>query len=84
MVTVEANDPAGGTVTPSGYVSKGMTVTIDAVPNEGYVLESWLQVTPNPPYMKYIWTEEKSSYTFEVTSNVNFRANFRIEGVSAI
>ncbi len=73
-LTTEANDPAMGTVTPGGYVSKGISVTIEATPNEGYVFNGWARYAGKATTPTSI-SEQK--HTFEMSTNVRFVAIFQ-------
>ena len=69
-ITVAANPVAGGTVTGGGYYNLETSVTITATANTGYTFINWTKdnevVTTN------------ASYTFTVTEDANYIANFEI------
>ena len=69
-ITVAANPVAGGTVTGGGYYDLETSVTITATANTGYTFINWTcgneVVSTN------------ASYTFTVTEDADFIANFEI------
>ncbi len=69
-VTLSANPVAGGTNTGSGAYTIGSTVTIGSVANPGYTFVNW---TENGTVIS-----TSSSYTFTITANRNFVANYKI------
>ena len=74
-VTVQANDPAMGsvTVTPSqSEYDENSSVTVTAVPaSDDYEFVNWT----NPDTNAEVSTE--AEYTFEITGNTKLKANFR-------
>ena len=67
-ITVAANPAAGGTVTGAGTYNHGASCTLTATPNANYNFVNWTKngtiVSSNP------------TYTFSVTSDGNYIANF--------
>jgi uncharacterized repeat protein (TIGR02543 family) len=70
-VTLESNPAGAGMLQGEGNYNPGDNVTIYAEPNPGYVFENWtdngLVVSQNP------------QFSFEITGNRNFTANFSTE-----
>lgn len=71
-ITTGVNPPAGGTVTGGGTYKKGDICTLTAVPKSGYGFVSWSDGSTENPY------------SFVVTGNANFVANFKSLGVGEI
>ena len=69
-VTVAANPIEGGTVTGEGTYDYGNSVTIAATANVGYTFNSWTEDG------QVVSTDE--SYTFTITNDHDFVANFTI------
>ncbi len=69
-ITVTANPAEGGTVTGAGYYVADAVATINATANEGYSFINWTAGG------EVVSTE--ASYSFTVTEDVNFVANFEI------
>ena len=72
-VTVENSEPDMGSVSSGGYVSAGMTVTIEATPNSGYQFAGWARYKGSGRFPTMI---DEPSHTFSVTTNVRFVAMF--------
>jgi hypothetical protein len=72
-ITVQANDPAMGTVTGGGTYNGGETCTVTATPNAGYQFVNWSNgETANP-------------YSFVVMSSMTLTANFaQVEGIDGV
>ena len=74
--SVIASATAGGTATGGGSFSSGSSVTVNAMPDAGYVFIKWTvggaQVSTQP------------SYTFNVTANRTLFANFIVAGTQAV
>ena len=68
-ITLTSNPAGAGTLTGGGYYGQGQTCTITATPNEGYAFVKW---TLNGSTVSYLPT-----YTFEVTGEANYVANFQ-------
>ena len=72
-ISAEANPAEGGTVTGGGTYLGGTTCTLTATANEGYTFVNWTkngsQVSTSP------------SYTFTVTADASYVANFEAVGV---
>ena len=72
-VTTTVNPANSGTTTGSGTYTYGQNCTITATANTGYSFVNWtengIQVSTNP------------SYSFPVTSNHNFVANFTLQTI---
>lgn len=69
--TVDINTSQGGNISSTGGTYKyGETVTVTAIPNEGYRFVSWTNA-----YGQVVSTNE--SYTFTVTSDLSLIANFK-------
>ena len=70
-ITVAANPANGGSVTGAGTYNHGTSCTLTATPNANYNFVNWTKngtiVSSNP------------TYTFSVTSNGNYTANFSEE-----
>ena len=67
-VTLQADPPAGGTVTGGGVVYYGREITVTATPEAGYVFDGW-----------YEGTTEKStdaSYKFTPVGDITLTAKF--------
>lgn len=63
-ISVSSADETMGTVTGGGEVASGSSVTVMAIPNEGYKFVKWSNdITENP-------------YTFTATSDINLVAQF--------
>ena len=76
-VTVTVNDEEFGSVTGAGIYGYGEEATLVATPNEGYKFVNW---TENDTIVS-----EEAEYTFVVTDNRNFVANFvSTEGVDEL
>ena len=73
-VTASANPVQGGTVTGAGFYESGETCVLTATANPGYEFVSWTQngtvVSQNP------------SYSFVVTGDASFVANFSQQAVT--
>ncbi len=69
-VTVVANPIEGGTVTGAGTYNHGTSVTIAATANVGYTFNFWSE--------DGIMVSTSKSYTFIITDNHDFIANFTI------
>ena len=69
-VTVSANPTSGGMVTGGGYYQPDTEVTITATANTGYTFLNWTSGTT-------VVTAD-ASYTFTVTEDVDFVANFEL------
>ena len=68
-ITLTSNPAGAGTLTGGGYYGQGQTCTITATPNDGYAFVKW---TLNGATVSYL-----STYTFEVTGEANYVANFQ-------
>ena len=76
-VTASVNDEEFGSVTGAGIYGYGEEATLVATPNEGYKFLNW---TENDTIVS-----EEAEYTFVVTDNRNFVANFvSTEGVDEL
>ncbi len=75
-ITASANPSEGGTVTGAGTYEQGETCTLSAMANTGYTFVNWTkngtQVSAN------------STYSFTVTENGNYVANFSLNSYSII
>jgi len=80
-VTVENSEPDMGTVSGGGYVSSGMMVTIEAVPNSGYTFTGWARYKGNGRFPTMI---EEQAHTFTVTGNLRFVAQFEASSPSTV
>jgi hypothetical protein len=69
-ITVSPNIEEGGMVTGEGLYGYGETCTLTASVNENYVFDSW---TKDGVVVSYF-----STYTFTVTEDVNYVANFEL------
>ena len=69
-ITVVANPVDGGMVSGTGTYDHGATVTLSAMPNDGYRFASW---TKNG-----MTVSTSANYSFTVTEGATFVANFRI------
>ena len=69
-VTATANPSAGGTVTGAGEYNHGESCTVTATANTGYTFANW---TENGSVVS-----TDANYTFTVTGNRDFVANFTI------
>ena len=67
-VTATANPAAGGTVSGAGQYTQGMPCTLTATANTGYTFTNW---TENGSVVS-----TEASFTFGVTGNRSFVANF--------
>lgn len=67
-VTVTADPAAGGTVTGGGSYSEGLTATLTATPNSGYLFFGWYKDGAK------IWSNK--SFSFTVTESVTLTAKF--------
>ncbi|MFO7719693.1 MAG: ice-binding family protein [Gillisia sp.] len=67
-ITLSASPEAGGMLFGAGTFSKGSTVTVAAIPSEGYTFTSW---TVNGTVVS-----TSSSYQFEMDGNIALVANF--------
>ncbi|MBR5983989.1 MAG: PKD domain-containing protein, partial [Bacteroidales bacterium] len=65
-ISVFANNNAYGTVTGSGTYYEGSSVTIEAIPNDGYMFTSWNNGSTQNPR------------TVVVTEDANYVANFEV------
>ena len=70
ILSVSANVSQGGTVTGGGIFEKGAEVTIGAIPNTGWVFESWLENDTS--------VSTDSSWTFNLDSSRSFLARFSV------
>ena len=70
-VTVTANPTEGGVVAGGGTFNYGETCTVVATANEGYSFVNWSQ--------GFFSVSNESTYTFNVTNNVNLTANFSLQ-----
>ena len=68
-ITLTSNPAGAGTLSGGGYYGQGQSCTITATPNNGYAFVSW---TLNGTVVSYL-----PSYTFEVTDEANYVANFQ-------
>lgn len=68
LITVLTNLEPGGALTGAGTYSHGAIATLTAIPNEGYIFLNWTKDG------EIVSTE--ASYTFTVTENATFVANF--------
>ena len=68
-ITATANPAEGGVVNGGGEYHYGHTCTLTAIPNEGYVFNNW---TKDGEVVSYF-----SSYSFLVTEDVDYVANFQ-------
>jgi helix-turn-helix protein len=69
-VTVTANPAEGGTVTGEGNYDYGTSVTIEAYANAGYTFANWTEGDAI--------VSEDASYTFTITEDHDFIANFTL------
>lgn len=72
-VTVENSEPDMGDVSPGGYVSGGMQVTVTATPHAGYQFAGWARYKGSGRFPTSI---DEQVHTFAVTGNVRFVAMF--------
>lgn len=70
-ITATANPTEGGSITGAGTYNYGQTCTLNALANDGYNFVNW---TENGNVVA-----TTANYTFPVTSNRNFVANFEIK-----
>ncbi len=68
-ITLTSNPAGAGTLSGAGYYGQGQTCTISATPNEGYAFVKW---TLDGAVVSYL-----PSYTFEVTGEANYVADFQ-------
>ncbi|MGM0392343.1 MAG: InlB B-repeat-containing protein [Bacteroidota bacterium] len=67
-ITLSATPEAGGMLLGAGTFSKGSTVTVAAIPSEGYTFTSWT--------VDGTVVSNSSSYQFEMDGNIALVANF--------
>jgi len=67
-----ADPEEGGTVTGAGFYNHGQNCTLTAVPNEGYLFVNWTRENEV--------VSEEETYSFVVTGNAEFVANFEATG----
>ncbi|MBR4391102.1 MAG: T9SS type A sorting domain-containing protein [Bacteroidales bacterium] len=70
-VTVSASPSEGGTVDGGGAYALGATCRVTAMPNEGYLFESWTE--------EGVVVSEEPDYSFEVQSDRELVAVFKVE-----
>ena len=70
-LTVAANPAEGGTVTGEGTYDHGTSVTIAATANDGYTFVNWAEGD--------VEVSTDASYTFTITDDHDFIANFTIK-----
>ena len=70
IITAVANPEEGGTVSGSGTYDFGTTATLTATANEGYTFQNWAKNG------EVVSTE--ASYSFEVTGDASYVANFAL------
>lgn len=75
-ITVESSDASLGTVSPGGYVSKNMDVTICATELGDSVFKEWLCYRGNSMMPISI---PKPGYSFTVTEDMRFVASFEAQ-----
>jgi hypothetical protein len=75
-VTVSSNNTAWGTVEGGGTFDYGASVTITATPNTGYKFNNWTT--------EGVVVSETENFTFNVTQDVAFVANFGSLGISSV
>ena len=73
-ISTSANPVAGGTVTGGGTFAQGSSCTLTATANAGYVFVNW---TKNGMVVS-----TEANYTFNVTENATYVANFEEEAIS--
>lgn len=76
IITASASPEEGGTVSGTGTYTQGSNCTLTASPNLGYTFTNWTkngQVVSN-----------SNSYSFTVTENATFVANFAAQGSNYI
>lgn len=76
MIAVESAAADRGTVSPGGYVSSGMTVTITAVPKDGFRFAGWMRYKGNSRVPTAI---QEQTHTFTVTGEFRFVASFEAQ-----
>lgn len=70
-ITLTADPPEGGTVSGGGVAQDGMTVTVNAIPADGYLLDSWTEDDV------YLTEGDQTSYTFPINGNKSLIAVFK-------
>ena len=79
IIAIEANPTSGGTVSGGGFYDLGTSCTLTATPNTGYHFVNWTKDGTQ--------VSTDASYTFIVTENATYVANFMLNcytiGVSA-
>ena len=73
-ITATANPAEGGSVTGDGNYNEGQSCTLTATANEGYSFTNW---TENDTVVS-----DSASYTFTVTADRDFVANFELQTVT--
>ena len=68
-ITLTSNPAGAGTLSGGGYYGQGQSCTITATPNNGYAFVSWTLDGATVSYLP--------SYTFEVTGEAEYVANFQ-------
>ena len=69
-ITATANFNEYGTVAGSGIYCHGTTATLTAIPNQGYIFVNWVKDSTE--------VSTEATYSFTVTENATYVANFRI------
>ncbi len=64
-ITASANDAAYGTVTGGGTFAKGKTITLTAIPDEGYAFSQWSDGNTENP--RTVTVTQDSTFTVEFT-----------------
>ena len=79
-LTMENPAPEQGSITPavgSYYVSRKVPVTLTAEPSGGYVFSGWSRFAGKATMPTFI---SENPYTFNMSTNVRFVANFEAAG----
>lgn len=77
MCRVDVGLASGGKVTGGGTYPYGSQVTVEAVPDFGYVVDSWTG--------DILDSEGSNPFTFNITSElVTFRATFKRDGLTRV
>ena len=71
-VTLNVNDPTMGTVDGDGTYMEGVTVSISAYHNSGYVFDGW--------YQNGVLVTTLSPYSFEIYNDEEYEAHFSVAG----
>lgn len=74
-LTMENGMPEMGSVSQGGYVSDGVQVTIEAVPNEGYKFSGWSRYKGSNKFPTMV---SEQTHTFIMSGKIRFRAKFEV------